>query len=56
MQLREPATRTQEAYVGAVERLARYYHKPPDEIGEEELWQYLLYLQKQKAPFQRPFA
>ena len=41
--------RTQEAYVAAVEQLAKYYHKPPDEIGEEELRQYLLYLQNEKG-------
>ena len=48
MQLRGLAARTQEAYVAAVEQLAKYYHKPPDEIGEEELRQYLLYLQNEK--------
>ena len=37
MQLRGLAPRTQEAYVAAVAQLAKYYHKPPDEIGEEEL-------------------
>ena len=49
MQLRGLAARTQEAYVAAVEQLAKYYHKPPDEISEEELRQYLLYLQNEKA-------
>ena len=49
MQLRELAVRTQEAYVAAVAQLARYYQKPPDELGEEELRQYLLYLQNEKA-------
>jgi integrase/recombinase XerD len=44
MQLRGLAARTQEAYVAVVEQLAKYYHKPPDEIGEEEPCQYLLYL------------
>jgi integrase/recombinase XerD len=48
MQLRGLATRMQEAYVAAVEQLAKYYHEPPDEIGEEELRQYLLYLQNEK--------
>jgi site-specific recombinase XerD len=32
-----------------VEQLAKYYHKPPDEIAEEELRQYLLYLENEKA-------
>ncbi len=49
MQLRGLAARTQEAYVAAVEQLAKYYHKSPDEISEEELRQYLLYLQNEKA-------
>ena len=49
MQLRGLAARTQEAYVAAVAQLAKYYHKPPDEISEEELRQYLLYLQNEKA-------
>jgi len=49
MQLRGLAARTQEAYVAAVEQLANYYHKPPDEIGEEELRQYLLYLANEKV-------
>ena len=48
MQLRGLAARTQEAYVAAVEQLARYYHRPPDEIGEQELRPYLLYLQNEK--------
>lgn len=49
MQLRGLAPRTQEAYVAAVEQLAKYHHKSPDEIGGEELRQYLLYLQNEKA-------
>jgi integrase/recombinase XerD len=48
MQLRGLAPRTQEAYVAAVEQLAEHYHRPPDEIGEQELRQYLLYLQNEK--------
>src|SRR5512147_2609321 len=49
MQLRGLAPRTQEAYVAAVEQLAKHYHRPPDEISEEELRQYLLYLGNEKA-------
>jgi integrase/recombinase XerD len=49
MQLRGLAPRTQEAYVAAVEHLAKYYRKSPDEISEEELRQYLLYLENEKA-------
>jgi integrase/recombinase XerD len=49
MQLRGLAPRTQAAYVAAVAQLARYYRKSPEEISEEELRQYLLYLQHEKA-------
>lgn len=44
MQLRGLSVRTQESYVQAVSQLARHYHKPPDQIIEEELRQYFLYL------------
>jgi integrase/recombinase XerD len=44
MQIRGLAVRTQEAYLQAVRQLARYYQKPPDQISEEELRQYFLYL------------
>jgi integrase/recombinase XerD len=48
MQLRGLAVRTQEAYLLAVSQLARYYHKPPDQIEEEELRQYFLFLKNEK--------
>jgi integrase/recombinase XerD len=44
MQLRGLSTRTQETYAQAVSQLARYYHKSPDQISEDELRQYFLYL------------
>ena len=44
LQLRGLSERTQEAYVRAVRQLAEHYHKPPDQITEEELRQYFLYL------------
>jgi integrase/recombinase XerD len=52
LRLRGFALKTQEAYLGAVRQLAGHYHKPPDQISEEELRQYFLYLQevKQIAP------
>jgi site-specific recombinase XerD len=52
LRLRGFALKTQEAYLGAVRQLAVHYHKPPDQISEEELRQYFLYLQevKQVAP------
>ena len=48
MQLRGLAERTQEAYLLAVSQLARHYHKPPDQIQEEELRQYFLFLKNEK--------
>ena len=49
MQLRGFAIRTQEAYLLAVSQLARYYRKPPDQVSEEELRQYFLYLKNEKC-------
>jgi site-specific recombinase XerD len=48
MQLHGFAVRTQEAYLLAVQQLARHYHKPPDQINEEELRQYFLFLKNEK--------
>jgi len=48
LRLRGLAPRTQEAYVGAVRQLAAHCHKPPDQISEEELRQYFLFLQEVK--------
>ncbi len=48
MQLHGFAVRTQEAYVLAVSQLAKHYHKAPDQIEEEELRQYFLFLKNEK--------
>jgi integrase/recombinase XerD len=48
MQLRGLAERTQEAYLSAVRQLAKHYRKPPDQIDEEELRQYFLFLKNEK--------
>jgi integrase/recombinase XerD len=48
MQLRGYALKTQEAYVGAVKQLAEYYHKSPNQITDEELREYFLYLKNDK--------
>jgi site-specific recombinase XerD len=48
MQLRGLAASTQEVYVGAVRQLAAHYHKSPDQITEEELRRYFLYLANEK--------
>ena len=46
MQLRGLSERTQESYVRAVRQLAEYCHKPPDQISQEELRGFFLYLKK----------
>lgn len=48
LQLRGLAVRTQESYVQAVSQLARHYRKSPDQISEEELRQYFLFLKNVK--------
>ncbi len=48
MQLRGFAVRTQEAYLNAVRQLAKHYRKSPDQINEEELRQYFLFLKNEK--------
>ena len=42
--LRGLAQRTQEAYIGAVVGLAKYYKRSPDELSAEQVQQYLLHL------------
>ncbi len=44
MQLRGFSARTQECYVAAVRPLAAHYHRRPDQLTEEDLRQYFLYL------------
>jgi integrase/recombinase XerD len=48
LQLHGLSKQTEELYVQAVRHLAEYYRKPPDQITEEELRQYFLYLTKVK--------
>ncbi len=48
LQLRGLAVRTQESYVQAVRQLAAHYHKSPDQLSEEELRQYFLFLKNVK--------
>lgn len=44
LQLYGLSRRTQEMYVAAVKQLAGYYRKSPDQVSEEELRVYFLYL------------
>lgn len=48
MQLHSFAERTQDSYLRAVRQLAAYCNKPPDQVTEEELRQYFLYLKNVK--------
>lgn len=48
MQLAGLAERTQDAYVRGVRQLAEHYMKSPDQIVEEEIRQYFLYLKNVK--------
>ena len=48
MQLHGFAERTQEAYLLAVRQLAKHYRKSPDQIEEDELRQYFLFLKNEK--------
>jgi integrase/recombinase XerD len=48
MQLHGFAERTQEAYLLAVRQRAKHYRKSPDQIEEEELRQYFLFLKNEK--------
>ena len=48
LQLKGMSERTQEMYVRAVRQLAQHYHKPPDQISDEELRQYFLYVKNVK--------
>lgn len=49
MRLHGLALKTQDGYVRAVRQLAAHYHKPPDQVTEEELRQYFLYLKDVKG-------
>jgi integrase/recombinase XerD len=55
MQLRGLSARTQEAYARAVWQLAQHYHRRPDQLSDEDLRQYFLYLANEKK-IARPTA
>ena len=48
MQLRGLAPLTQRAFLHAIQQFALYYGKSPDQITDEELRQYFLYLYNEK--------
>ena len=48
MQLRRLSERTQEAYLHAVHRLAKHYMRPPDQISDNEVLDFILYLMNER--------
>lgn len=48
MELRNLSENTKEAYLRAVEQLAKFYRKPPDRLSKEQIRQYLVYLVEEK--------
>jgi len=48
MQLRNLAPSTQQTYLQAVVKLTRHYNKSPDQLGQEDVFQYILHLQNEK--------
>jgi integrase/recombinase XerD len=48
MQLRGFAPRTQDVYIHAVQQFASYYQKSPEEISQEEVRRYFVYLMNEK--------
>jgi integrase/recombinase XerD len=42
------APKTQQAYLGAVSRLANYYNRSPDQLSQDQVQDYLAYLIKQR--------
>lgn len=46
--LRGCSPRTQEAYVSAVYQLAKYYRRSPDQLSDQQIKDYLLYLAQRK--------
>ena len=48
MGIRNLAESTQKSYVSAMRKLAGYYRRSPDELSEEEVRRYLLYLTQEK--------
>jgi site-specific recombinase XerD len=48
MQLWGLSARTQGCYIAAVRQLAEHYHRSPDQLTEEDLRQYFLYLAAEK--------
>jgi integrase/recombinase XerD len=52
MELKNLSLRTMETYLGCVRGFATHYGKPPDEMGYNEIRDYLYYLLKDKKASQ----
>ena len=50
MALRGFSPRTHESYVAAVVKLAKHYHRAPDQLTDEEVQRYLAYLIQERQP------
>ena len=48
LQLSGAKPRTQKTYLREAENLAKYFNRPPEELGEDELKEYLLHLMKER--------
>jgi len=55
LQLRGLAPRTQQCYIEAVKQLTQYYRRAPDQISEDELRQYFLFLLNEKQVAESTF-
>ena len=55
LQLRGLAPKTQQSYVDAVRQLAQHYRRAPDQLSEEELRQYFLFLLHEKRVAESTF-
>jgi integrase/recombinase XerD len=49
LQLAGMGTRTQEAYLRSVRKLAEHYRTPPDRISEDQLREYFLHLKNERG-------
>jgi integrase/recombinase XerD len=55
LQLRGLAPTTQQCYLDAVRQLAHHYRRPPDQLSDEELRQYFLFLRNEKQVAESTF-
>ena len=56
LQRRNYAQSTAESYVRALRNLARYFHKPPDQLGPDQIRQFQLYLLRDRGLSPRTVA